>query len=65
MTVYSIGVGGDVNEELCIDIASTAEHYYFADNAPDPDNNNEPYYVNQLKQIFQTLGGKRPVRLIQ
>ncbi|MCG8403852.1 MAG: VWA domain-containing protein [Phycisphaerales bacterium] len=65
MTVYSIGVGGDVNEDLCIDMASTAEHYYFADNAPDPDNNNEPYYVNQLKQIFQTLGGKRPVRLIQ
>ena len=24
-----------------------------------------PLYVDELKQIFQTLGGKRPVRLIQ
>ncbi|MFQ5411045.1 MAG: VWA domain-containing protein [Phycisphaerae bacterium] len=65
MTVYSVGVGGDVNEELCIDIATSPDHYYFADNAPDPDNNGEPRYVNQLRDIFRTLGGKRPVRLIQ
>ncbi len=65
MTVYTIGVGGDVDEALLGDLASSSEHYFFADNAPDPSNNGEPLYVNQLKEIFQTLGGKRPVRLIQ
>ncbi len=65
MTVYSVGVGADVNEALCIDIATSPDHYFFADNAPDPDNNGAPRYVNQLREIFQTLGGRRPVRLIQ
>ncbi len=65
MTVYTIGVGGDVDETLLQDLATTVDHYYYADNAPDPENNGEPLYVNQLKDIFQTLGGKRPVRLIQ
>lgn len=65
MTIYTIGVGGDVNEEMLIDIASEPENYYFADNAPDVTNGGQPLYVEQLKQIFQTLGGKRPVRLIQ
>lgn len=65
MTIYTIGVGGDVNEDMLIDIASAPENYYFADNAPDPTNGGLPFYVNELKQIFQTLGGKRPVRLIQ
>ena len=65
MTIYTIGVGGDVNEDMLIDIASQPENYYFADNAPDPTNGGQPVYVNELKQIFQTLGGKRPVRLIQ
>jgi len=65
MTVYTIGVGGDVDEDLLQDLASSPYHYFFADNAPDPENNGEPLYVNQLSQIFEILGGKRPVRLIQ
>lgn len=65
MTVYSVGVGADVNEALCIDMASSPDHYFFADNAPDPDNNGAPRYVNALREIFKTLGGRRPVRLIQ
>lgn len=64
-TVYTVGVGGDVDDELLSDAATSPDHYYYADNAPDPDNGNAPLYVNQLKQIFKTLGGKRPVRLIQ
>ncbi len=65
MTVFTVGVGGDVDEDLLTDMASKPENYYYADNAPDPDNGGQPFYVSQLKQIFQTLGGKRPVRLIQ
>ncbi|HPF38366.1 MAG TPA: VWA domain-containing protein [Phycisphaerae bacterium] len=65
MTVFTVGVGGDVDEDLLTDMASSADNYYYADNAPDPDNGGQPYYVSQLQQIFQTLGGKRPVRLIQ
>lgn len=65
MTVFTIGVGGDLNEQLLIDMASRPEYYFFADGSPDPDNEGQPMYVEQLKQIFQTLGGKRPVRLIQ
>lgn len=40
------------------------DNYFFADNTPDPDNNGLPMYVTQLEEIFQTLGGRRPVRLI-
>jgi hypothetical protein len=65
MTIYTIGVGGDVNPELLADIATSVDHYFFADNSPDPDNDGQPMYVTQLQQIFQTLGGNRPVRLIQ
>ena len=65
MTIYSIGVGADVNAELCMDIASAPENYFFADNSPDPDNGGRPLYVNQLEDIFQTLGGRRPVNLIK
>ncbi len=65
MTVYTVGVGGDVNADLCEDIATSPEHYFFADNTPDPDNGGQPMYVTQLEEIFRTLGGKRPVRLIQ
>jgi len=64
-TVYVVGVGGDVNPELCASLASRPENYFFADSTPDPDNNNQPLYVTKLQEIFQTLGGKRPVRLIQ
>lgn len=64
-TVYTVGVGGDVDDELLSEAATSPSHYYYADNAPDPNNGNLPMYVNQLKEIFKTLGGKRPVRLIQ
>jgi hypothetical protein len=64
-TVYVIGVGGDVNSALCESLASTPENYFFADSTPDPDNGGQPVYVTRLQQIFETLGGKRPVRLIQ
>ena len=39
-------------------------NYFFADNTPDPNNNGLPMYVTQLQEIFETLGGRRPVRLI-
>lgn len=65
MTLYTVGVGGDVNAGLCEDMASVPENYFFADNTPDPENDGQPMYVRQLQTIFETLGGKRPVRLIQ
>lgn len=65
MTVFTVGVGGDVDDSLLTSMASSPDNYYYADNAPDPDNGGQPYYINQLKDIFKTLGGKRPVRLIQ
>ena len=65
MTIFTVGVGGDVDEDLLSAMASSPSNYYYADNAPDPDNGGNPMYVNQLREIFQTLGGKRPVRLIQ
>ncbi len=64
-TIYIIGVGGDVNAELCASLAGSPDHYFFADNTPDPDNGGQPMYVTELQQIFRTLGGRRPVRLIQ
>lgn len=65
MTVFTVGVGGDVDHDLLTDMASGETFYYYADNAPDPDNGGLPKYVNQLKQIFKELGGRRPIRLIQ
>ena len=65
IVIYTIGVGGDVNEQLCIDVATAPDHYFFADNAPDPANGGQPKYVNQLREIFETLGGKRTIWLIQ
>lgn len=64
-TVYVIGVGADVNAELCESLATRPENYFFADSSPDPERDGQPMYVTQLQTIFQTLGGKRPVRLIQ
>ena len=63
--VYVIGVGGDVNADLCEGLATRPDNYFFADSTPDPDHNGQPMYVTELQRIFQTLGGKRPVRLIQ
>lgn len=65
MSIFTVGVGGDVDEDLLTEMASSPDNYYYADNSPDPDNGGQPYYVKQLKDIFKTLGGKRPVRLIQ
>jgi hypothetical protein len=64
-TIYTIGVGGDVNARLCEELAGDPDRYFFADNTPDPEHDGQPMYVTQLQQIFQTLGGKRPVRLIR
>jgi len=65
MTVFTIGVGGDVNEQMLIDMASGEDKYYYADNNPDPDNGGVPLYVNELKEIFRTIAGRTPVQLIQ
>ncbi len=65
MTVFTIGVGGDVNEQMLIDMASGPDKYYYADNNPDPDNGGVPLYVNELKNIFRTIAGRTPVQLIQ
>lgn len=64
MTVFTVGVGGDVNDELLSEMASGDDKYFFADNQPDP-TTGEPMYVKQLQQIFKDIGAKRPVRLIQ
>lgn len=64
-TIYIIGVGGDVNADLCTQLAGSPDRYFFADNTPDPQHGGQPKYVTQLQEIFQTLGGRRPVRLIQ
>jgi hypothetical protein len=65
MTVYTIGVGGDANDGFLQQIADIGHgQYFFADNSPDPITG-QPMYVQQLATIFETLGGKRPVRLIQ
>ena len=63
ITVYTVGVGADVNPTLLESLATRPEYYFYADSAPGP--SGEPMYVEELKEIFQTLGGRRPVRLIQ
>lgn len=65
ITVFTVGVGGDVDEDLLSGMASGTDKYFFADNQPDPDNGGQPMYVRQLRQIFSDIGAKRPVRLIQ
>lgn len=65
MTVFTVGVGGDVDADLLGEMASGPDKYFFADNQPDPDNGGQPKYVRQLRQIFSDIGAKRPVRLIQ
>jgi len=65
MTIYTIGVGGDANDGFLEEIAAIGHgEFFFADNTPDPQTG-QPMYVAQLKEIFETLGGKRPVRLIK
>ena len=54
-----------MNEPMLIEMASSPDKYYYADNNPDPDNEGAPIYVNQLKEIFRTIAGRTPVQLIQ
>jgi len=63
ITVYTVGVGADVNPTLLSSLATRPEYYFYADSAPDA--TGAPKYVAELKEIFNTLGGRRPVRLIQ
>jgi len=65
ITVFTIGVGGDVNEQMLIDMATSEDKYYYADNNPDPNNDGAPLYVNQLQEIFRSIAGRTPVQLIQ
>lgn len=65
ITLYTIGVGADVQADLLQQMADIGNgQYFFADATPDPVTG-VPLYVEQLREIFETLGGKRPVRLIQ
>lgn len=65
MTIYTIGVGGDANDGFLEEIAALGHgEFFFADNAPDAVTG-QPMYVTQLREIFEALGGKRPVRLIK
>ena len=63
-TIHVVGVGADVDPALLQQIANIGHgDYFYADSAPD--GSGQPAYIAQLQQIFQTLGGKRPVRLIR
>lgn len=65
MTLYTIGLGADVDPELLQEIADMGHgEYFFADSAPDPITG-RPRYETELRDIFEQLGGKRPVRLIK
>ncbi len=65
MTMHVVGVGADVDPDLLQEMANIGRgHYFYADSAPDPVTG-QPLYVHQLREIFETLATKRPVRLIQ
>jgi hypothetical protein len=65
MTVYTIGVGSDLDHDLLQQVADIGSgEYFFATSEPDPDTG-LPQYVEQLQEIFEELGGRRPVRLVQ
>jgi Flp pilus assembly protein TadG len=64
ITIYCVGLGGDADPDLLQQIADIGGgQYFYADSAPDPITG-QPQYVSQLNAIFNELGGKRPVRLI-
>jgi len=64
ITIYCVGLGGDADPDLLHSIADIGGgQYFYADSAPDPITG-QPQYVSQLNAIFNELGGKRPVRLI-
>lgn len=59
MTIYTVSVGADVDVELMEQIAAIGlgQHFH-AQGTPEE-------YTDQLEAIFRTLGGKRPVALIE
>jgi hypothetical protein len=57
--IYTISVGGDADADLMSEIATIGGGQHFhAEGSPDE-------YSDQLDAIFRTLGGKRPVALIE
>jgi uncharacterized protein YegL len=59
MRLYTISVGADADQDLMGSLATIGrgEHFH-AEGTP-------AEYADQLDQIFRTLGGRRPVQLIQ
>jgi Flp pilus assembly protein TadG len=59
MRIYTISVGYDVDQEIMAEIATVGRGQHFhAEGTPEE-------YSEQLDAIFRTLGGKRPVALIE
>lgn len=59
MTIYTVGVGSDCDTNICQQIASIGKgQFYYAGGTPDE-------YMPEILEIFETLGGKRPVQLIK
>jgi Mg-chelatase subunit ChlD len=57
--IYTVSVGGDADPELMAQIAEiTGGQHFHAEGTPEE-------YRDQLEMIFRTLGGRRPVALIQ
>jgi Mg-chelatase subunit ChlD len=57
--LYTVSVGRDVDQELMQAIATQgAGQHFHAEGTPEQ-------YADQLDLIFRTLGGKRPVALIE
>ncbi|MBL8878385.1 MAG: VWA domain-containing protein [Phycisphaerales bacterium] len=57
--IYTVSVGGDADPELMTQIAEiTGGQHFHAEGTPEE-------YRDQLELIFRTLGGRRPVALIQ
>jgi len=57
--IYTVSVGRDVDQSIMQAIATTgAGQHFHAEGTPDQ-------YADQLALIFRTLGGKRPVALIE
>jgi hypothetical protein len=57
--IYTISVGGDADEALMTQIATmTGGQHFHAEGTP-------AEYADQLDLIFRSLGGKRPVALIE
>jgi len=59
MRIYTVSVGSDADVDLMAEIATIGrgEHFH-AEGTPET-------YAAELEAIFRTLGGKRPVSLIE